>query len=159
MKSKKYLQLVAKAEEGRISDKPSAHMNPDAGEGARSKEIAPKSTAPTREKLAVNRGEGLGGLIGAKGTQIGASGLGTRGGGGTVTGLGGLGTKGAARGVGDYSSAASRSTPPPPANGVEEEDEVAPENTAIANALNTGTDAQGMMSANPLSEEELEASI
>jgi len=49
---------------------------------------------------------GIGGLIGAKGTQIGAGGLGSRGsglgGGGTAEGLGGLGTKGIGSGRSGY---------------------------------------------------------
>ncbi len=49
---------------------------------------------------------GIGGLIGAKGTQIGAGGLGSRGsglgGGGTAEGLGGLGTRGAGGGRSGY---------------------------------------------------------
>jgi pSer/pThr/pTyr-binding forkhead associated (FHA) protein len=51
---------------------------------------------------------GIGGLIGAKGTQIGAGGLGARGsglgGGGTAGGLGGLGTKGRGSGASGYGS-------------------------------------------------------
>jgi len=51
---------------------------------------------------------GVGGLIGAKGTQIGAGGLGSRGsglgGGGTASGLGGLGTKGIGSGKSGYGS-------------------------------------------------------
>ncbi|MEZ4316545.1 MAG: AgmX/PglI C-terminal domain-containing protein [Myxococcota bacterium] len=51
---------------------------------------------------------GVGGLIGAKGTQIGAGGLGSRGsglgGGGTAEGLGGLGTKGIGSGKSGYGS-------------------------------------------------------
>ena len=47
---------------------------------------------------------GIGGLIGAKGTQIGSGGLGSRGsglgGGGTAEGLGGLGTRGRGSGTG-----------------------------------------------------------
>jgi outer membrane biosynthesis protein TonB len=49
---------------------------------------------------------GIGGLIGAKGTQIGSGGLGSRGsglgGGGTAEGLGGLGTKGIGSGRSGY---------------------------------------------------------
>ena len=49
---------------------------------------------------------GLGGLLGAKGTQIGAGGLGSRGsglgGGGTAAGLGGLGTQGRGSGRSGY---------------------------------------------------------
>ena len=49
---------------------------------------------------------GIGGLIGAKGTQIGSGGLGSRGsglgGGGTADGLGGLGTKGRGSGRSGY---------------------------------------------------------
>jgi outer membrane biosynthesis protein TonB len=51
---------------------------------------------------------GIGGLIGAKGTQIGSGGLGARGsgigGGGTAEGLGGLGTKGRGSGASGYGS-------------------------------------------------------
>jgi outer membrane biosynthesis protein TonB len=51
---------------------------------------------------------GIGGLIGAKGTQIGSGGLGSRGsglgGGGTAAGLGGLGTKGRGSGRSGYGS-------------------------------------------------------
>ncbi len=51
---------------------------------------------------------GIGGLIGAKGTQIGAGGLGARGsglgGGGTAGGLGGMGTKGRGSGASGYGS-------------------------------------------------------
>ena len=51
---------------------------------------------------------GIGGLIGAKGTQIGSGGLGSRGsglgGGGTAEGLGGLGTKGIGSGSSGYGS-------------------------------------------------------
>ena len=51
---------------------------------------------------------GIGGLIGAKGTQIGSGGLGSRGsglgGGGTAEGLGGLGTKGIGSGASGYGS-------------------------------------------------------
>jgi hypothetical protein len=51
---------------------------------------------------------GIGGLIGAKGTQIGSGGLGARGsglgGGGTAEGLGGLGTKGIGSGASGYGS-------------------------------------------------------
>ncbi|MBN1335252.1 MAG: AgmX/PglI C-terminal domain-containing protein [Deltaproteobacteria bacterium] len=50
--------------------------------------------------------QGIGGLIGAKGTQFGAGGLGGRGsglgGGGTASGLGGLGTKGRGSGAAGY---------------------------------------------------------
>jgi len=51
---------------------------------------------------------GIGGLIGAKGTQIGSGGLGARGsgvgGGGTAEGLGGMGTKGRGAGASGYGS-------------------------------------------------------
>jgi outer membrane biosynthesis protein TonB len=51
---------------------------------------------------------GIGGLIGAKGTQIGSGGLGSRGsglgGGGSAEGLGGLGTKGIGSGAGGFGS-------------------------------------------------------
>lgn len=51
---------------------------------------------------------GVGGLLGAKGTQIGAGGLGSRGsglgGGGSADGLGGLGTKGIGSGKSGYGS-------------------------------------------------------
>ncbi len=51
---------------------------------------------------------GIGGLIGAKGIQIGSGGLGSRGsglgGGGTAEGLGGLGTKGRGSGASGYGS-------------------------------------------------------
>src|SRR6185503_6342370 len=51
---------------------------------------------------------GIGGLIGSKGTQIGSGGLGGRGsglgGGGTAEGLGGLGTKGRGSGASGYGS-------------------------------------------------------
>ncbi|MDP2631882.1 MAG: AgmX/PglI C-terminal domain-containing protein [Candidatus Uhrbacteria bacterium] len=51
---------------------------------------------------------GIGGLIGAKGTQIGSGGLGSKssglGGGGTAEGLGGLGTKGRSDGSSGYGS-------------------------------------------------------
>ena len=51
---------------------------------------------------------GIGGLIGAKGTQIGSGGLGSRGsglgGGGSADGLGGLGTKGRGSGASGYGS-------------------------------------------------------
>jgi len=51
---------------------------------------------------------GIGGLIGAKGTQMGSGGLGARGsglgGGGTAEGLGGLGTKGRGSGASGYGS-------------------------------------------------------
>lgn len=51
---------------------------------------------------------GIGGLIGAKGTQIGSGGLGSRGsglgGGGTAAGLGGLGTQGRGSGRSGYGS-------------------------------------------------------
>ena len=51
---------------------------------------------------------GVGGLMGAKGTQIGSGGLGSRGsglgGGGTADGLGGLGTKGKGSGASGYGS-------------------------------------------------------
>ena len=53
---------------------------------------------------------GIGGLIGAKGTQIGSGGLGSRGsglgGGGTADGLGGMGTKGRGSGASGYGSGA-----------------------------------------------------
>lgn len=56
--------------------------------------------------LDANLTGGVGGLIGAKGTQIGAGGLGARGsglgGGGTAEGLGGLGTKGIGSGKSGY---------------------------------------------------------
>ena len=56
--------------------------------------------------LDANLTGGVGGLIGAKGTQIGAGGLGSRGsglgGGGTAEGLGGLGTKGIGSGRSGY---------------------------------------------------------
>jgi outer membrane biosynthesis protein TonB len=52
--------------------------------------------------------QGIGGLIGAKGTQIGSGGLGARGsglgGGGTAEGLGGAGTKGRGAGASGYGS-------------------------------------------------------
>lgn len=52
--------------------------------------------------------DGIGGLIGANGTQIGSGGLGARGsglgGGGTAEGLGGLGTKGRGSGASGYGS-------------------------------------------------------
>jgi tetratricopeptide (TPR) repeat protein len=51
---------------------------------------------------------GVGGLIGAKGTEVGSGGLGSRGsglgGGGTAEGLGGLGTKGRGSGASGYGS-------------------------------------------------------
>jgi hypothetical protein len=51
---------------------------------------------------------GIGGLIGAKGTQVGSGGLGARGGGigggGSAEGLGGLGTKGRGSGASGYGS-------------------------------------------------------
>ncbi len=53
-----------------------------------------------------NLAGGIGGLIGAKGTQVGSGGLGSRGGGlgggGTAEGLGGLGTKGIGSGKSGY---------------------------------------------------------
>lgn len=53
---------------------------------------------------------GIGGLIGTKGTQMGSGGLGARGsglgGGGTAEGLGGLGTKGRGSGASGYGSGA-----------------------------------------------------
>ena len=56
--------------------------------------------------LDANLTGGVGGLIGAKGTQIGSGGLGSRGsglgGGGTAEGLGGLGTKGIGSGRSGY---------------------------------------------------------
>ena len=58
--------------------------------------------------LDANLTGGIGGLIGAKGTQIGSGGLGARGsglgGGGTAEGLGGLGTKGIGSGRSGYGS-------------------------------------------------------
>jgi pSer/pThr/pTyr-binding forkhead associated (FHA) protein len=58
--------------------------------------------------LDANLTGGIGGLIGAKGTQIGSGGLGARGsglgGGGTAEGLGGLGTKGIGSGASGYGS-------------------------------------------------------
>jgi hypothetical protein len=49
---------------------------------------------------------GLGGILGAKGTQIGSGGLGSRGsglgGGGSADGIGGLGTKGSGKGASGY---------------------------------------------------------
>lgn len=58
--------------------------------------------------LDANLTGGIGGLIGAKGTQIGSGGLGSRGsglgGGGTAEGLGGLGTKGIGSGRSGYGS-------------------------------------------------------
>ncbi|MDP6934843.1 MAG: AgmX/PglI C-terminal domain-containing protein, partial [Myxococcota bacterium] len=56
--------------------------------------------------LDANLTGGIGGLIGAKGVQMGAGGLGSRGsglgGGGTASGLGGLGTKGRGSGSSGY---------------------------------------------------------
>jgi tetratricopeptide (TPR) repeat protein len=68
---------------------------------------------------------GIGGLIGAKGTQTGSGGLGSRGsglgGGGTAEGLGGLGTRGRGSGASGYgagagggSFGAKADAPPPP---------------------------------------------
>lgn len=58
--------------------------------------------------LDANLTGGIGGLIGAKGTQVGSGGLGARGsglgGGGTAEGLGGLGTKGIGSGRSGYGS-------------------------------------------------------
>ncbi|NCG18659.1 MAG: AgmX/PglI C-terminal domain-containing protein [Rhodobacterales bacterium] len=58
--------------------------------------------------LDANLTGGIGGLIGAKGTQIGSGGLGARGsglgGGGSAEGLGGLGTKGIGSGKSGYGS-------------------------------------------------------
>lgn len=58
--------------------------------------------------LNANTMAGIGGLIGAKGTQMGSGGLGARGsglgGGGTAEGLGGLGTKGRGSGSSGYGS-------------------------------------------------------
>lgn len=58
--------------------------------------------------LDANLAGGIGGLIGAKGVQIGSGGLGSRGGGlgggGTADGLGGLGTKGTGSGRSGYGS-------------------------------------------------------
>lgn len=58
--------------------------------------------------LDANLRGGVGGLIGAKGTQIGSGGLGARGsglgGGGSAEGLGGLGTKGIGSGASGYGS-------------------------------------------------------
>ena len=152
------VRAKAKRGEGMVVDR--ADPSLDAGEGARAPRTAKTAPASELEKVAVNREEALGGVIGAKGVQIGAGGLGTRGEAGTVASLGGLGTKGAGSGSGRGNiRAAERSTPPPPAINVEEEDELAPENTAIVTASNTGADVHGMISANPLSEEELEAAL
>ena len=66
---------------------------------------------------------GIGGLIGAKGTQTGSGGLGSRGsglgGGGTAEGLGGLGTRGRGSGASGYGAGAAKprasvDAPPPP---------------------------------------------
>ena len=130
--------------------KPAPQANPDAGEGARAKreegKVALKKTELDRA-IAENAGTlgalrdagsldgqfagngmssgGIGGLIGTKGTQIGAGGLGHRGsgigGGGTAEGLGGLGTKGigsgrSGYGMGGGSFAAKRYSPPPRVN-------------------------------------------
>lgn len=58
--------------------------------------------------LDANLAGGIGGLIGAKGVQIGSGGLGSRGsglgGGGTADGLGGLGTKGSGSGSSGFGS-------------------------------------------------------
>jgi hypothetical protein len=58
--------------------------------------------------LNANMTGGIGGLIGAKGSQFGSGGLGSRGsglgGGGSAEGLGGLGTKGAGSGASGYGS-------------------------------------------------------
>lgn len=58
--------------------------------------------------LNANMMNGIGGLIGSKGTQMGSGGLGARGGGlgggGTADGLGGLGTKGRGSGSSGYGS-------------------------------------------------------
>jgi pSer/pThr/pTyr-binding forkhead associated (FHA) protein len=58
--------------------------------------------------LSTSLTQGIGGLIGTNGTQIGSGGLGSRGGGlgggGTAEGLGGLGTKGMGSGASGYGS-------------------------------------------------------
>ena len=73
--------------------------NADAGEGAKAKREEGRASGH-------DTSGGVGGLIGAKGTQIGSGGLGSRGsglgGGGTAIGLGGLGTKGVGHGYSGY---------------------------------------------------------
>lgn len=98
--------------------------SPDAGEGAlssdgtsgpndrtvrSSKMLAKYVTEKDAKKKDAKKGTlsgSVGGLIGAKGTQIGAGGLGSRGaglgGGGTAQGLGGLGTRGLGSGASGY---------------------------------------------------------
>ena len=87
--------------------------NPDAGEGRKAKSeegraipIPSDSYIPAPQAPGHDTSGGVGGLIGAKGTQIGTGGLGSRGsglgGGGTAIGLGGLGTKGVGHGYSGY---------------------------------------------------------
>ena len=97
--------------------------NPDAGEGAKREEGVAGRSAKAVDEVASppmlttlrapgdpgsDISDGIGGLVGAKGVQIGSGGLGTRGsgigGGGVAEGLGGLGTKGRGSGSSGYGS-------------------------------------------------------
>ncbi len=116
----------AKKEEGKVGKK-DAKMDKAKGEKVQmqkqqlDKEIAENAgvLASLRDDSALDQAlgatglnadtmSGIGGLIGAKGTQIGSGGLGGRGsglgGGGTADGLGGLGTKGRGSGASGYGS-------------------------------------------------------
>lgn len=87
--------------------------NSDAGEGRKAKSEEGKAiSVPSDSYISAPQAPGqetsggAGGLIGAKGTQIGSGGLGSRGSGlgagGTAIGLGGLGTKGVGHGYSGY---------------------------------------------------------
>lgn len=75
---------------------------------AMKKALGEDAEAVSSTGLSADVMNGIGGLIGAKGTQIGSGGLGERGsglgGGGVAEGLGGLGTKGRGSGVSGYGS-------------------------------------------------------
>jgi hypothetical protein len=103
----------------RFSPPPGAR--PDAGEGARAKREegrvgkASRREAEAAGVLGAVGAElelGLGGLLGAEGTQLGAGGLGGRGvgigGGGLAEGLGALGTKGMGSGASGFGSGGGR---------------------------------------------------
>ena len=116
----------AKKEEGKVGKK-DAKMDKAKGEKVQmqkqqlDKEVADNAglMAALRDDSALDQAigatglnadtmSGIGGLIGAKGTQMGSGGLGGRGsglgGGGTADGLGGLGTKGRGSGASGYGS-------------------------------------------------------
>lgn len=102
--------VAPRAEEGKVGKKDAAMNRATGDKGQAEKAAMDTEVAQNAGVLGALRDEsqlpGVGGLIGAKGTQTGASGLGARGagsgGGGWAEGLGGLGTRGKGYGASGY---------------------------------------------------------